>query len=139
MKTTTTTASSARATSVVEIPGASHFVLEDRPRELRDSILDALLAAEGAIAATDARARCPETLGIRPLAQFASMEEAMKQLAPRSLPTPQQVEAALAEASVDDEVPDDELEAARGGDGGGGAHRRTALIQNDPEYFGFVG
>ena len=52
MKTTTTmtTTMSARATSVVEIPGASHFVLEDRPREVRAVILDALLAAEGAIA-----------------------------------------------------------------------------------------
>ena len=34
----------------------------------------------------------------------------MRRLAPRSVPTPAAVEQALAAASVDDEVPDDELE-----------------------------
>jgi hypothetical protein len=50
-----------------------------------------LLATEGVIAATDQRARCPEALGIKTLSQFASVEEAIKALAPRSLPTPEQV------------------------------------------------
>jgi hypothetical protein len=104
---------------------------EDRPRELRDTILDMLLAVEGTITATDQRARCPETLGIKTLSQFASVEEAMKALAPRSLPTPEQVAAALAEASLGDEVPDDAEDEA--------SIRRTALIKTDPEYFGFVG
>ena len=117
---------------------------QDRPRELRDAILDLLLAAEGAIVATDNRSRCPETLGIRPLVQFASVEEAMRRLAPRSVPTPAAVEQALAAASVDDEVPDDELEEEEERDINGDdvksvRRRRTALIKTDPEYFGFVG
>lgn len=106
---------------------------KDRPRELRDTILDLLLATEGAIVATDGRTRCPEALGIRSLSQFASLEEARRALAPRSLPTPEQVEAALAEARLGDEVPDDEVEYDAN------VRRRTALIQTDPEYFGFVG
>ena len=72
------------------------------------------------------------------------MEEATRRLAPRSVPTPAAVEQALAAASVDDEVPDDELEEEEERDINGDdvksvRRRRTALIKTDPEYFGFVG
>jgi hypothetical protein len=42
---------------------------------------------------TNKQARRPELLGIRPLPQFATLEDAVKALAPRALPTPAQAGA----------------------------------------------
>ena len=55
----------------------------------------------------------------------------MKALAPRPVPTSAVVEEALRDVRKDDECESDD-----------DTHRfnnRTKLIQNDPEYFGFVG
>lgn len=88
----------------------------------RNLVVDAGRAAE----------RTPERLGLRDLEQFESMEAARKALGPRRLPTLEEIEAAYALISADDEAPDDDDdEEAR--------TRLTALTQNDAEYFGFVG
>lgn len=124
-------ATSSKCVSVVRIPGAGHYLLEDCPRELRAELLDAILSAEPGIFAANTRERCPETLGLRTLTAFDSVEEALKVLAPRRVPTADAVAAALAEVSVGDESPDEDNDPS--------SVRRTALIKTDPEYFGFVG
>lgn len=118
---------------VVLIPGAGARCLEEAPRALRASMLDATLEAEGRVFAADPRTRLPETLGLRPLEEFASAEEARRRLVPRPPPTPEDVADALAEARRGDEEASDEEEERAEGRG------RTMLIKEDPEYFGFVG
>eukprot|EP00854_Cymbomonas_tetramitiformis_P008417 gene8417-10002_t len=75
-------------------------------------------------------ARKPEMLGIRPLPQYPTLDDAIKALAPRKIPTAQMIEEELAKLRQEDEVPSDEDEYG---------NCRTALAQDDPEYFGFVG
>ena len=60
------------------------------------------------------------------------IQDALKAIAPRAVPTEAAVEAALEDVRADDECPSDDDSAAR-------FNNRTKLIQNDPEYFGFVG
>ena len=111
--------------------------MEERPRAFRDAVLDLARAAEREATNVEARARTPESVGIADPPTFATIEEAARALAPRAIPTAEMVEAALAEAREGDEAPseeeDDDEEAAAE------ATRRTALIRDDPEYFGFCG
>ena len=73
-----------------------------------------------------------ESVGIADPPAFATVEEAARALAPRAIPTAEAVEAALAEAREGDEAPSEDETAAE-------ATRRTALISDDPDYFGFCG
>ena len=87
---------------------AGHYLLEDAPLELRDALagrLDAWAAA--GLLDTD-EPRRPELLGLRPLPQYDTIEEAHKALRGRRLPTMAVVRAALVEASREDEAPSDE-------------------------------
>lgn len=84
----------------------------------------------------DASARLPERLGLSTLCSFNSLEEAVKALGPRKIPNDSAIEFELAKLREED---------------GGGAEsededgvkvsfkNRTALIKEDPEYFGFLG
>ena len=93
-------------------------------------IIYALMRADADLLIENKEPRRPEMLGIRPLPQYATIEDALKALQPRAPPSAEVVRAALAEASVDDECASDEDTAK--------FNNRTMLIQNDPEYFGFV-
>ena len=86
--------------------------MEERPRAFRDAVLDLAREAEREATNVDARARTPESVGIADPPTFATVEEAARALAPRAIPT-----AEVAEAT----------------------RRNTALIKDDPEYFGFCG
>ncbi len=121
------------------VPGATlhalpsgHYLLEDEPIELRD-VLAARLAqwtAAGLLDSTEPRR--PETLGLRALPQYESIEAAQKALRGRTIPTMAAVRAALAEARADDEVPSDDDDDAR-------RSSATALSKERADYFGFVG
>ncbi|KAK3289011.1 hypothetical protein CYMTET_3538 [Cymbomonas tetramitiformis] len=96
----------------------------------RDSILRFVSGHDDAFAVLNQEARKPEMLGIRPLPQYPTLDDAIKALAPRKIPTAQMIEEELAKLRQEDEVPSDEDEYG---------NCRTALAQDDPEYFGFVG
>jgi pimeloyl-ACP methyl ester carboxylesterase len=120
----------------VAIPGAGSRCLEDRPRETRDAILDAVLSFEGAIYVIDVTQRTPEKLGasVRALQTFETVEQAVKVLSARPPPTSEAVEAALAEARAWDETDSEDDEESRRM-----RNRTTALAKDDPGYFGFIG
>ena len=121
----------------VDVPGAGHRPMEERPRAFRDAVLDLAREAEREATNVDARARTPESVGIADPPAFATVEEAARALAPRAIPTAEVVEAALAEAREGDEAPSEEEEEAAAA--AEATRRRTALIKDDPEYFGFCG
>lgn len=122
----------AKTSRAYVVPGASRHVTDDASVDLRDAVLRAVARADDDMLVANKQARTPESLGIRPLPQYATLEDALKALAPRAVPTEAAVEAALEDARADDECPSDDDSAAR-------FNNRTKLIQNDPEYFGFVG
>lgn len=121
-------AKSSRAYVVVD---ASRRVVEDAPSDALEMIIYALMRADDDMMVKNKQARTPEALGIRPLPQYATLEDAMKALAPRPVPTEAQIAEALRLARLDDEVASDDDDSK--------FNHRTKLIQNDPEYFGFVG
>eukprot|EP00959_Pyramimonas_sp_CCMP1952_P253492 5296668-Pyramimonas_sp.AAC.1 len=87
--------------------------------------------ANEALAVHDKAARRPELLGLRKLPEYNSLEEAIKALKPRKIPTAQAINEALAKLRLTDEAPSDEDDEHK--------HRRTGLAKDNPEYFGFVG
>jgi len=121
-------AKSARAYRVLD---ATRRLIEDDPKYFLDVILTALSHADDDMLIANKEPRRPESLGIRPLPKYATIEDAIKALAPRAPPSSDDIDAALAHARVDDECESD--------DDAGKFNNRTMLIQNDPEYFGFVG
>lgn len=98
--------------------------------------------------------RRPEVLGIRPLPEYASLEEAKKALGPRSIPTAdaidqelrklrleERAETGVEAPSVSSSSDDEEGGASKvgGEDRKAERKRRTALSQDPSDYFGFVG
>jgi hypothetical protein len=123
---------SAKSVRAYAIPDASTRLMEDAPRDVCAMLFHAIARADiDLLASCDSRR--PESLGIRPLDTFDTLEAALKALAPRAIPTLDVIDAALAAARADDECASDDENSTEN------AHRRTALIQNDPEYFGFIG
>ncbi|KAK3245996.1 hypothetical protein CYMTET_44456, partial [Cymbomonas tetramitiformis] len=135
-------ARSAEGTALFSIPKCGHYILEDSPLKFRDSILRFVSAHDDAFTVINQvppaadipewkqEARKPEMLGIRPLPEYPTLGDAIKALAPRKIPTAEMIEEELAKLRMEDDVPSDEDEYG---------NRRTALAQDDPEYFGFVG
>jgi hypothetical protein len=77
-------------------------------------------------------------LGLRPLPEYASVEEARKALGPRKIPTREDIEFELRKLRVeegraedDDSDSDDAMAAASGS--------KTALSMEPMDYFGFIG
>ena len=122
----------AKTSRAYVVPEASRHITDDAFADARDAVLRAVARADDDMLVANKQARTPEGLGIRPLPQYDTLEDALKALAPRAVPTEAAVEAALEDARADDECPSDDDSAAR-------FNNRTKLIQNDPEYFGFVG
>ena len=119
----------AASTALLPLP-AGHFLLEDAPLALRDA-LAACLGRWAAAGALDAQGpRAPEMLGLRPLPQFESMNDARKALRPRAVPTRATIAAALAELRDSGAESSEEDEDVR---------RGTGLSHQPREYFGFVG
>lgn len=119
----------AASAALLPLP-AGHYLLEDAPMALRDALLACLgrWATAGALDAQGPRA--PELLGLRPLPQFETMDDARKALRPRALLTRAKVEAALAELRVAGAESSDEDENIRHG---------TMLSHQPRDYYGYVG
>ena len=119
------------------VKGASHWLAADAPNEvaflLYKFIDTCFYTYSGVQRKEDRRA---ETLGIRPLDQFQSIEEAKKMLGPRKIPTQAAIRLALRKLKAEergvgvDEVSDDEDDEYD--------KRATKLAKDDLEYFGYV-
>ncbi|EFN57589.1 hypothetical protein CHLNCDRAFT_51155 [Chlorella variabilis] len=135
-------AGGAASAAVAAVPGAGHFLASDHPDQLLQQIVGFL---EGpAIRCFDRRSlapavaagcRRPEVLGLKPLPQYASVEEAKKALGPRAIPTAAAIEAELVRLRVEEGRAADDASSEEGEAGG----HRTALAKEPPDYFGFVG
>ena len=169
-------ATGAASTRAAMLPAAGHRLATDAPEGVLEHLLAFLEgpalwlchapkgAAGGTSVGADAQQllqqqqqqqqqqqRRPELLGLRPLPQYASLEEARRALGPRAPPAPEAVAAELAALRLAEgraaDADSDEEEAGQAvpaGEAGGGAQRRlgryqTALAQNPPDYFGFIG
>ena len=111
---------------------SSGFGVSDSPLEVYTELKSWLGKAELFSTTTSARARTPESLGLRPLPEFSTLEEAKKALGPRKIPDRRAVESELDRLRLEDEVSSSDED-----DGSG--NRLTALANNDAEYFGMVG
>ena len=124
--------------TVVQVPQTGHHLLTDAPNQVYDAIVNflegpAVRCFEIGTGGKDSRR--PEALGIRPLPEYASIEEAKKALGPRAVPTAAAVEDELRKLRIEaGEEDSDEEESTSTREGG-----RTALAQDPPDYFGFVG
>jgi pimeloyl-ACP methyl ester carboxylesterase len=121
------------------IPDASHYVFEDQPATLRDYILHSLLISEPDMIVENNASRTPEFLNLKPLPKYATVEDAVRALKPRKIPTEKDVEDALKKLKEEcggnvDCSSDEESEEVK-------MNRKysTALANNDSQYFGMVG
>jgi len=89
-------AAHAASVAMVALP-AGHYLLEDAPVQLRDTLLQQLQRWTGAGAWASEGPRRPEVLGLRPLPQYTSPAAAAKALAPRPRVSAADVERALME------------------------------------------
>lgn len=130
-------AESMRAAAAVDVsvlPGlGDHPVAQARDVSsgLYNRLADFLTEAIPSLRRVNKETRAPEALGLRPLPQFASLEEAMRALRPRAVPTAEAVEAELRKLAAEDDCPSEEDEAPNG--------HQTALAKDSSQYFGFVG
>lgn len=130
----------AATVAVEEIPGRSSTSVRDDPNQICDIILDFLEDIDMQcfdIPNGDPWSRTPANLGLRPLPEYNSLEEAAKALGPRRIPTKESIEDALRKLRVEagrdaDDVSDDEEQQGISGS-------RTALSHDPVDYFGFVG
>ena len=111
---------------------SSGFGVSDSPLEVYTELKSWLGKAELFSTTTSARARTPESLGLRPLPEFSTLEEAKKALGPRKIPDRRAVESELDRLRLEDEVSSSDEDDSSG-------NRLTALANNDAEYFGMVG
>jgi len=84
----------------------------------------------------EAWTRTPANLGLRPLPQYETLEEARKALGPRAVPTKKDIETELQKLRVEegrgvDSESDDDIDLPSGSS--------TALAKDPADYFGFVG
>ena len=118
------------------IPDAAHYVFEDQPATLRDYILHSLLISESSMIVENNASRTPEFLNLKPLPKYATVEDAVRALKPRKIPTEEDVDRELRKFKDHwDECDSDEESEERK------MHRKyaTALANNDSQYFGMVG
>jgi len=108
-----------------QIEKSQGFSVADSPFEVYSEMKRALNEDESIFAVADKSARTAETLGLRPLPTFQTLEEAFKALGPRKIPTKEVVEAELDRLRKEDGYVSSDDE----GDNGPQAN----------EYFGFVG
>jgi hypothetical protein len=77
----------AASSAVFTIPKCGHHLMDDAPLQLRNAVLGFLLQCDAALLVRNKESRRPELLGIRPLPQYATLEQAMQALKPRPVPT----------------------------------------------------
>ncbi|UPR00019.1 serine aminopeptidase S33 domain-containing protein [Chloropicon primus] len=107
---------------------SSGFAVADSPFEVYAE-LKKLLNKTELFLDDETASRTPESLGLRPLPQYASLEEAFKALGPRKIPDRESIQAELDKLRTEGD-PSSEDEADASG---------TGLSQNPSDYFGMVG
>lgn len=131
----------AASVMLISIPGAGHHLVSDAPKETLEAI-NAFLDGP-AIRCFDAgnATRTPSNLGLRPLPEYATVEEARKALGPRSIPTAARVESALEQLRIEEgRRPDSESDDGEDREtSNNGSKYATALSKEPSDYFGFVG
>lgn len=136
----TSVAAKALSQHCVEIPDVGHCLVTDDSDGLYAEIArflegDAVHCFD-VVGGKDTRR--PEVLGLRPLPEYATVEEAKKALGPRQMPTMESVEEALRELKMENGGGEDS-DGDEEEENGKGKNRQTALAKDPPEYFGFVG
>ncbi|KAI7841515.1 hypothetical protein COHA_004907 [Chlorella ohadii] len=147
---------STASAAVAELPGAGHYLAADQPDALLRQIVGflegpaircfnraALMGASNGAAngsgkgssSGGADVRRPEVLDLKPLPQYASLEEAQKALGPRAIPTAAAIESELRKLRVEEGRAADDASS----DDEEGNRHRTALANNPSDYFGMVG
>lgn len=102
-------------------------------RQVYNCIADFLVEAGPAILKENKETRRPELLGLKPLPQYATIEEAIKALKPREIPSAAAVEEELRKLAIEGGYSTDDSEGpTRGG-------CATALAKDPSDYFGFIG
>jgi pimeloyl-ACP methyl ester carboxylesterase len=124
------------------VPQGGHHIVSDAPSDVLQAIISFLEgpAANCFVPGREAAdGRRPERMNLRPLPEYASLEEAQRALGPRALPSA---------AAVEEELRKLRVVESSGGNGDGAhasssenedAKRQTALAKDPPNYFGFVG
>jgi pimeloyl-ACP methyl ester carboxylesterase len=127
-------ASAAASVTVEALPRGGHHPATDGPQELVQRVAAFLegpaVRCFDAPPAGGAGGRRPEAMGLRPLPQYATVEEARRALGPRRVPTAAEVEGELRRLRLAAGRPAGEAGDDEGGGGGGAGER---------EYFAFVG
>jgi pimeloyl-ACP methyl ester carboxylesterase len=157
----------AASVTVVEIPQTGHYLVSDSPNDVYTALceflegpavscfnieqkrLDSSCGGNKNCDESSRNRRRPEVLGIRPLPEYASIEEAKKALGPRSIPTAEAIDEELRKLRLEErEAPgagaggdtfSDDEEENNGGGGSDDRTRKTALSHDPSDYFGFVG
>ena len=171
----------ASSVSVVQIPQTGHHLAQDAPNDVYTALVEFLegpavtcfnIEEEGGGRSSNSGgesknsqkntsdtttnknkdSRRPEVLGLRPLPEYTSLEEAKKALGPRSIPTAEAIDEELRKLRLEERAAgavapsgssssddDDEEGDADGEDSKAARKRKTALSQDPPDYFGFVG
>ena len=122
----------------VKMTKSCGFSVSDSGFEVYSELKRILRESNGEIfAVADRKARTAEGLGLRPLPQFNSLEEAFKVLGPRKIPTREAIESELQKlrseegyVSSDEENNEKEKQLQ---------NCKTSLSNNPSDYFGFVG
>jgi hypothetical protein len=125
----------ARSVEVKVLPKIGNHVVAasgDETSELYNCLADFLTEAIPALRHVNKETRCPEALGLKPLPQFATIEEAIKALQPRAVPTQAAINEELQKLALEDDCSSSDDES-------GLNPNQTALAKDSSEYFGFVG
>eukprot|EP00958_Prasinococcus_capsulatus_P002987 scaffold266_cov391-Prasinococcus_capsulatus_cf.AAC.39 len=165
-QTMATMAVEARSTACIAVEG-DHFLGPSSQEEFSEALHDFLAHAQEAFHVPSGELRRPEQLGIRPLPQYSTIEEAKKALGPRNIPSREAILAELAKLRVRPRSRWESLaprewravmhrpqprpcpglrsrqepgEASDSDDDDArGSGHLTKLIKEDSEYFGFMG
>lgn len=132
----------AESLTVEELPGIGPNFIRDAYEDSVDFIVDYLSGpALGCfdVPNGDAWARTPANLGLRPLPQYASIEEARKALGPRKIPTREDIEIELRKLRVEEGRAEDDDSDSENAIIAGTSGSKTALSLEPMDYFGFVG
>ena len=147
------------------IAGASHWVMADNPSDVShelysfiDNLFNSYHSSTASISATHAQSenccrssqgddRRAEVLGIRPLDQFQSLEDAKRRLGPRPIPSSNAIRRALKQLKAEERyggtladgvITQDIIDSISDDEDDYIDKRVTKLAKDDPEYFGYV-
>ena len=110
---------------------SSRFALSESPFEVYSALKKLFIREKGAFVDEARAQRTPESLGLRPLPEYGTLQEALRALGPRKIPTLAAIEDELRRFKVrEGEEPSSEEEGETG---------QTSLANNPSDYFGMVG